>query len=168
MYGHCRKLLCSTEQDHNGAPCVPVHGQLSFNNKISRTTGCSGSRDPLTWSFLLPPPHPQELSCGLPENSAVSIVSAFRGAVQTATSSRLIVQDVLHLVKKKWLVKYHWVNLKITVKGLPSNSPFSWRINCPLMFAFSYKGSDFIGLWLKCIISCKLPLVLCRGFCCCC
>lgn len=63
--------------------------------------------------------------------------------------------------EKKWLVKYRWVNLKITVKGLLSNSPFSWRINCLLMFASSYKGSDFIRLCLKCIISCKLPLVLC-------
>lgn len=154
MYGHCRKRLCSTEQDHNGAPCVPVHGQLSFNNKISRTTGCSGSWDSPHLVFSSPP---KELSCGLPESSAVSIVSVFRGAVQTATSSRLIVQDVLHLVKKKWLVKYRWVNLKITAKGLPSNSPFSWRINCLLMFAFSYKDWDFIELCLKCIISANCP-----------
>lgn len=59
--------------------------------------------------------------------------------------------------EKKWLVKYRWVNLKITAKGLPSNSPFSWRINCLLMFAFSYKDWNFIELCLKCIISANCP-----------
>lgn len=63
---NCGPRLCMAALSHQTAPCAPAHGPLSFHNRISRQLDVLEVEVPHLPSFSCPPPpHPEELHCGL-------------------------------------------------------------------------------------------------------